>query len=958
PYPLTAEEIDAFTALADQIGLALHSRRLISESREAQSLANQLVQTNRQIALMSQEDELAQALINIMPESVSILSIARFDHPLMPGDTPDYLETRVIVTRTKVTDLRTIDHIHVGATELYTTLDRLREGEIIQIPDIRHYRALLTPNLIVLLQQQGIYHIITLGLRTGNRLLGTMTLGGERTLPTGSQQLDNFRVIADQVAITLDNRLLLNQTAESLDFLQSQYHTANTIHRSEDMVEILSAINQFIGQRYEHGRLGLIDTSVSLSVVHIVAELDHGRSRPANRYVPLNSFPAWDTLAALETLYVQDTADDAFLTPEECDMLTHQGIGAMIIVPLVASQQLLGVIIFNSESPVALDQRYLRAMRNLGDQLAIVLENSTLLHSTAQTLEETQLLYEVTRSILSAQDTLDVLRALRSYLSPEATLINHFTSTTDENRVIRNIVVDYVNSPEDERVVQVPLEQMMGTAGFADFVKALNTDGTTLEIAEDLQADGQSFMLRDFALLNGFRSYIHFIIRERGRVQEMVSINFTTPQVFPESQRRLLRALSDQIGIVLQNHRLLRETQVSAIQLSGQVESMRTLNEIATAVSTLSDQEKLLHITITSLVNLLKVDHGGVVLIDSSGQVGTVSNEYPDHGAIGVKFDIPSHPIFAMMAENNFKPIVINDVDNHPRLNDVSRKSLRDLGVKSVLLLSIAIQGEIIGSLGLDIYTPERTFSQDMVEVAETVTAQVATGLQNMRLLQDTQRRAEQLQHIAAFGQTAQSTLDLYAIFRLGLETSGAILTQDRVRIALYDEEAGKLQVAASRVGNQLDIAPEGGELIPITGYIATVWETRNLLHISDLHAYPRDPQVDARSRDWIVVPMISQGRIIGIVSTGSTIPHVYTQTDVVVFQQFVNQLGAAIDNSRTYMQSQRTAHNEAFINEISTNLQRQRDIQSMLDVTVQQLGKELGARRARIRLTTESNDE
>jgi GAF domain-containing protein len=85
----------------------------------------------------------------------------------------------------------------------------------------------------------------------------------------------------------------------------------------------------------------------------------------------------------------------------------------------------------------------------------------------------------------------------------------------------------------------------------------------------------------------------------------------------------------------------------------------------------------------------------------------------------------------------------------------------------------------------------------------------------------------------------------------------------------------------------------------------------------------------------------------------GSDQPHAYSQTDIGLFNQLVTQFGVVLENIEAYQQSQQTARNESLVNDISAQLQRQLDIQGMLNVTAAELGKAIGARRARIRLAT-----
>jgi formate hydrogenlyase transcriptional activator len=302
---------------------------------------------------------------------------------------------------------------------------------------------------------------------------------------------------------------------------------------------------------------------------------------------------------------------------------------------------------------------------------------------------------------------------------------------------------------------------------------------------------------------------------------------------------------------------------------------------------------------------------------------------------------------------NDRQPLIVQSVSADTRVIPATRELMTNHGIHAFGFFPILLQDKIFGSIGLDITTAGRTFTQDMVRIAQAITSQVAIGLQNSRLLNDTQRRAEQLQRITAFSQSVQATLDMTTIFNIMLAESAGMLSQDQMSIAMYDPAQGQLQMVAQHADGYTNVSLSGGELVPTKGYIANVWDSWQLLHIQDTKNTPEKIEPKTNARSLMVAPLISRGRILGVVSVGSLRAYAYGETDVAVFQQMVNQLAVAIENAEAFRQSQRVAKNEALVNDISTQLQRQMDIHSMLDVTVNELGKVLGARRARIRLGT-----
>jgi GAF domain-containing protein len=177
--------------------------------------------------------------------------------------------------------------------------------------------------------------------------------------------------------------------------------------------------------------------------------------------------------------------------------------------------------------------------------------------------------------------------------------------------------------------------------------------------------------------------------------------------------------------------------------------------------------------------------------------------------------------------------------------------------------------------------------------------------------------------------------------------------------IALRDEEDGILRTAALYANGENYLTLVNGTPVLTTGSIVgRAWEQREFLHIPNVMQEPgliagETPELHS----LMVMPMYSHARGLGVVTVGCEYPYAYTETDVVVFQQMAGVLAAAIENAVTYTRSQRQAKNEGLVNDISGRLQQQVDIESMLNVTMNELGKALGARRARIRLGTIETD-
>lgn len=955
-YSFSVEEKDAFTTLADQVGAAIRSRQLLDESRNTQALAAQLVQTNRRISLADRYEDVAMAVIQVMPEVVQVLAVALFDQPVQIGEIPNNLETQVIASRAGVTQIQSYDRLSESETTL-DTLGRLHDGEMVNIQGGGVQNAMLPPISLSLLQAQGVTHIAGIGLRSGTRLLGLLAMGSELPLTTSRMQMDNFRAIADQVAITIENRRLLQQTGETLSFVQKQFDATSTVYSAKYPLEILAAIYDFAGDDYNHAHLGLTEVGSQPPTLRILAEVNYNQSTANPRTVALSTYPAAETLSALETLYIPDVKIDHFLTDQERATLQKQDIGALLLVPMVAGERLMGLIAFMSPTPVMLPPNRLRSLRNLADQAAVVFENRELLGSTETALAETQRLYEVSRSILASQDTLDVLRALQLNLANEAHIISHMRVGYLMNE-IRTLVIDYVITPETEQVLDMPLHEAIGPEKLRELNEYWHGLGRGLAIVEDVDSpEADIHPVTSFSRARGIKSFVGIPLYDRDNVREVITINFNQPHRFDEIERRLYQAVGDQIAIVLQSHRLLRDAQIGAAQLARQVSVLETVNDLAASISQTQNEDDLLTHSAEAIVKALGIDHCGITILEPSGQFAVVKAEYPKQGVIGAKLDASNNPLWDEMRSNGFRPVIVEKAQEDSRVESTTRKIFEEMGLHSIAILPIVTDNRIIGGVGLDVYVQDRPITQAMVDIAQTIVAQINVGLQNIRLLTDAQRRAEQLQRITGFSQSVQATLDLATIFNIVLSESTQMLPLTQMSIALYDPARQELRTVAQHIDDSNNVNLTDGDIIPMTGHVATVWESWTPLHIPDLRSVgDLDPSVTVRS--WLMAPILARGRVLGIASAGYVRPYAYSETDVALFNQMISQLAVAIENAEAYRQSQRLAKNESLVNDISIQLQRQIDIHSMLDVTVNELGKVLGAKRARIRLGTNAPDD
>ncbi|MGC9334176.1 MAG: GAF domain-containing protein, partial [Anaerolineae bacterium] len=228
---------------------------------------------------------------------------------------------------------------------------------------------------------------------------------------------------------------------------------------------------------------------------------------------------------------------------------------------------------------------------------------------------------------------------------------------------------------------------------------------------------------------------------------------------------------------------------------------------------------------------------------------------------------------------------------------------------RSEITLPLQARGEIIGVL--DVQSRETSaFSEEDVVALQMLANQVSVAIANARLFEQLQasREAER----RAYGQ-------------LGL-VDWQRLTRSRVQLEQCYDPQGRL-ADAGEWREDVDRAVQDGVVVP------------------GEHA----------GMPTVAVPLKVRGQVIGVLDAYK--PEAagrWTEDEIALLQTLVDQLGIALDSARLHQDTQRRAAREQAIRQITEKMRGSVDVETILQSTVVELSKVLGASRAYVRLGTE----
>jgi len=240
---------------------------------------------------------------------------------------------------------------------------------------------------------------------------------------------------------------------------------------------------------------------------------------------------------------------------------------------------------------------------------------------------------------------------------------------------------------------------------------------------------------------------------------------------------------------------------------------------------------------------------------------------------------------------------------------------------RAELAIPLQVGDQVLGAL--DIHSLELDpFSEEDIHVLEGLTGNVANALASARLLEDVQRRHEELTTVYAQTERRARSLEMTAelaraisaffdpqelpdrvvdLISAGLDLyhAGIFLLDETGEWAVLvaaSSEGGKRMLAR---GHKLRVGEQG-----IVGWVTRTGQPRIALDVGEDAVYFQNPDLqDTRSE--IALPLKMGDRVIGALDVQSTQEAAFGEEDTTVLQIMTDQVAVAIENARLFQTTQ-----------------------------------------------------
>jgi sigma-B regulation protein RsbU (phosphoserine phosphatase) len=323
-------------------------------------------------------------------------------------------------------------------------------------------------------------------------------------------------------------------------------------------------------------------------------------------------------------------------------------------------------------------------------------------------------------------------------------------------------------------------------------------------------------------------------------------------------------------------------------------EVLATLAEIGDQVNASLDLDEVLAHAAVLIKRHIDYELFGVLLVDRDGTYLThrFAIGYPPGLAENLK--IPIGQGITGTAARTGHPVRVSDVAKDPRyINAID-------SVRSELAVPLMFRGKCVGVLDIQSRHLDY-FTKDQQNILAVLANRLAVAIENARLFQQVRTQAETLLVLNDVSREISSILDVEELLRRAAELVKRVIDYQILSIMLYDEEQKvfrhRLDVKhGQRVQGKLRAAATEG----IVGAAATL---REPVLVADVTADPRYLMVNPETRSELAIPMMHQGKVIGVLDLESPQLDYFTEDHVQTLSILAANLAVFIENARLYEQ-------------------------------------------------------
>jgi len=793
------------------------------------------------------------------------------------------------------------------------TADIIRTGKTYIINDVK--QSEVPPSSLV--TDYGARAILGMPLIARGRPIGAtylLTLRGERSFTQADA--DKATAVLDQIALTIDNNVLLQNTqarlSETSALLEIAEIAASSLEIDDMLRQVLKLVQQMLGVLC--GTFLLYDRQTNMLAPRSGAWFGFTQHLSEMRFpVADPGSPIAIVFTSGSPQYVNDVKRASLRSRTQYEMLSDN-LRNVLVAPLRVQDEPIGVFLVGNKHNdfTRNDANLLMAM---GSHVAAALRNVELLADTRVRLRETEALQKIAAITSSTLDLDEMLEA-----------------AVRETAVLLDVEGAVLMMPDLRAGTLVPHDRSRyGIARHLPY-EPIPLDSQTGHIV-NVYNKGEAYVSNDPPSdpIMERRNIITYPLRTRNRPLGTISLLNRKSGEFEESHVELTRAIASQIATSMENAQLFAAERARA-------DLMSLLNRISQELTATLDQQGLMRKVVSAIHELLNYETVVIFLLDDSGMNVSVRASVTSIPSVtipeGFAFPITQGVVGRAMRTGETQLVgSIRDDKDFFTLNDT-------ITIGSDMVVPLRAGTRVLGAIEA-IATRPNAFQKTDHMAMETLAAQVSILIENARLWNQAQRRLLEQSIVHQIGQDLTSILDYNELVNAVVQHVTRALDTSLCLLTSYDPETGHIAVEAEYRTAEMQNHPlplflgqplGTDERAIITQAVQSRRQVITYREGVDVTPEQRQYLVDSGIYAQLTLPMIAGDRVVGcLIWIETRAARDFTDGDVRLAQTLTTQAAIAIENARLFRQAQRQAREQTLLRRIAVGLSVMPDMESLL---------------------------
>lgn len=597
-------------------------------------------------------------------------------------------------------------------------------------------------------------------------------------------------------------------------------------------------------------------------------------------------------------------------------------------VPISLGDQLLGVLDVQSTQPRAFSADTLLMLETLASLVAAAIQTARLVETSQINLRELDRLYRESRRIAEADNEETVFGVSAQVLKNAPYPIALFKV---ENHSLKTVVAPDGEGRGLERAaaLHIPIEA----------------------VEEFLLRGGAAVSIQDARVPTAFRqimarygvTHAAFLpVRKHEALSAAIMVGLGESRSSVSIQP--YENLAGLISIALEKAEALQQTAKHLREL----EALASINEL---IANTADMQDFFRALLSKIQQTIGNYNLAVALYDEQANSISIPFMY-EEGEVRTVDSFPLGEGLTSILIRTRQPLML--------VEDVERRSA-ELGAKvagkparSWMGAPMLVQGKPIGALIIQDLEREHAFKEQDLKFFTTLAGQVAGVMHNAQLLDESKRRALQLETAAEIARDISGSLDLDELLskavnlireRFNFYHAAIFLLDLPGEFAVIREATGNAGAQMKRAGHKIGIGSKS-----IVGFVSGRGERLVVNDTSKDATYYANPLLpDTRAE--AAFPLRVGERILGVLDVQSATPYAFYEDNLRSLQILADQLAVAVANTELFAETQEHLSQHRLLHHITTTAASGLTLEEALESAVNGLQVTMGGDRVAILL-------